>query len=92
MNRKNQQPAKESTRTSSSASTTGADAAAPGQAVSGPDRREVESNEAQQSHTVHGSGKPGSARDVPRSEEAKNQEATSQQSRALSGTTAPRKV
>ena len=66
--------------------------AAPGQAVSGQDRREVDSDQAQQSHEVRAGGQPGSAQDVPRSEEAKNQEATSQQSRAKSGTTAPRKV
>lgn len=65
---------------------------APGQKTSGTDRAEVESEQAHQSHHAGGSGQPGTGANVPRSEEAKNQEATSQQSRALSGTTAPRKV
>lgn len=66
--------------------------AAAGQAAEGTDRAEVDSDEAHRAHHAGAGGESSSDTDVTRSEEAKNQEATSKQSRALSGTTAPRKV
>lgn len=65
---------------------------APGQATAGTDRAETESDQAHQAHHAGGSAQPSTAANVPRSEKVKKQEATSRQSRALSGTASPRKV
>jgi hypothetical protein len=63
-----------------------------GQAAAGTDRAEVDSDDAHRAHHAGDGAASGDAKSVTPSEEAKNQAATSKQSRALSGTTAPRKV
>jgi hypothetical protein len=64
----------------------------PGQETSGTDRSETDSERARQAHQSPEQGTPPSPVPLTQSEEARNQDATSKQSRALSGTTAPSKV